>query len=111
MFDNVEIEGGEAIPELRFGHNDNEVCYVLGLNPAPHSQLAPILDTEKEMVKEVRQALTNTISRALLEYDNREKENRLSQKTKEIVLQEITETVTDATADELNGDDGIQSLD
>ena len=104
VFDDVEIEGGVGIPELRFGHDDIGVCHVLGLDPVPHSQPEPILDKEKEMVMEVRQALKNTISRALLEYDNREKENRLSQKTKEIILQEITETVADATADELNGD-------
>ena len=89
VFDDVEIEGGEGIPELRFGHDDNEVCHVLGLDPVPHSQPEPILDKEMEMVMEVQQALKNTISRALLEYDNREKENRLSQKTKEIILQEI----------------------
>ena len=89
VFDDVEIEGGEGIPELRFGHDDNEVCHVLGLDPVPHSQPEPILDKETEMVMEVQQALKNTISRALLEYDNREKENRLSQKTKEIILQEI----------------------
>ena len=105
VFDNVEIEGGIGIPELRFGHDDTGVSHALGLDAVPNTQPDPILTEEMVMVTEVRKALKNTISQALLEFDNGEKENRLSQKTKEIILQEITVTVTDATTDKLNGDD------
>ena len=105
VFDAVEISFGIGIPELRFGHNDTGVSNANGLDAVPNTQPDPILGEEMIMVTEVRHALKNTISQALLEFDNREKENRLFQKTKEIILQEVTETVADATADELNGDD------
>ena len=105
VFDTVEIEGGATITELRFGHDDTAVSNANGLDAVPTTQPEPISNKEMDMIMEVRQALKNTISKALLEFDNREKENRLFQKTKEIILQEVTETVADATADELNGDD------
>ena len=76
VFDNVEIEGGADISELCFGHDDIEVCYALGLDPVPHSQLAPLLDEEKEMVQEVQQALKNTKGKLPLSENKRDHSTR-----------------------------------